>query len=120
MSLNIDRVSTWDLTWSGMLLDVSPQLFHSGSITRRSRRLQELAPTLVVRLCPDDARDLAVRNGDPVRVSAGERELMLRARVDATVRKGTVVVPWQGSDGDSNSMLMVDVGVPLAVNVRRS
>ncbi|RKZ14539.1 hypothetical protein DRQ53_11305 [bacterium] len=106
--------------WSGMLLDVSPQLFHSGSITRRSRRLQELAPTLVVRLCPDDARDLAVRNGDPVRVSAGERELMLRARVDATVRKGTVVVPWQGSAGDSNSMLMVDVGASLAVNVRRS
>jgi len=105
---------------SGMLLDVSPQLFHSGSVTRRSRRLQELAPTLAVRLCPEDARDLAVRNGDPVRVSAGDRELMLRARVDATVRKGTVVVPWQGSDGHGNSMLMVEVGPPLAVNVRRS
>ena len=105
--------------WSGMLLDVSPQLFHCGSVTKRSRRLQELAPTLVVRLCPDDARDLAVRNGDPVRVSAGERDLLLRARVDATVRRGTVVVPWQGS-GDSTSMLMLEVGASLGVNVRRS
>jgi len=60
-----------------------------------------------------------VRDGDPVRVSAGERELMLRARVAATVRRGTVVVPWPGSGGDNTSLLMVDVGASLVVNVRR-
>jgi predicted molibdopterin-dependent oxidoreductase YjgC len=105
---------------AGMLLDVSPQLFHCGSVTKHSRMLQELAPTLVVRICPDDAEELAVRDGDPVRVAAGERELLLRARLDRAVRKGTVIVPWQRGDGDSVSMLMQEVGPPLVVSVRRS
>jgi predicted molibdopterin-dependent oxidoreductase YjgC len=105
---------------TGMLLDVSPQLFHSGSVTKRSRRLQELSPTVAARLCPADARDLGVRNGDAIRVAAGKRELLLRARLDRTVRRGSVVVPWQSSDGDSASMLMTEIGPPLAVSVRRS
>jgi len=105
--------------WSGMLLDVSPQLFHSGSVTRRSRALQELSPTVAARLSPGDAGDLGVENGDTIRLSVGKRELLLRARLDSTVRRGTVVVPWLSGSGDSASPLLAQIGEPLAVTIRR-
>jgi predicted molibdopterin-dependent oxidoreductase YjgC len=103
--------------WSGMLLDVTPQLFHSGSVTRRSRTLQDLSPTVAARLSPSDAAELGVQNGDAIRVAAGKRELLLRARLDSTVRRGTVVVPWLS--GDSASTLVTQIGEPMAVTIRR-
>jgi predicted molibdopterin-dependent oxidoreductase YjgC len=104
---------------SGMLLDVSPQLFHSGSITRRSRLLQELAPTVAARLSPSDGRELGVENGETIRVVADGRESLLRVRLDRTVRRGTLVVPWQSAAGDGAGTLIVELGSPVAVSVRR-
>ena len=48
------------LGWSGILLDGSPHLFHSGSVTTRSAILRELAPPIALRLHPDDALELDV------------------------------------------------------------
>jgi predicted molibdopterin-dependent oxidoreductase YjgC len=105
---------------SGILLDTSPQLFHSGSITKRSRLLQELSPTVAVRISPHDARELGVKSGETIRLTVEERELLLRARIDRTVRRGTAVVPWQSSGGDSAAALIAEIGPPLAVSLRRS
>jgi predicted molibdopterin-dependent oxidoreductase YjgC len=106
--------------WSEMLLDVSPQLFHSGSVTRRSRRLQALSPMVAARLSPIDAQELGVKNGDAIRVAAGKREQLLRARLDSTVRRGTVVVPWlSGGDGDRTSPLVTQIAEPQTVTIRR-
>ncbi|MHC4138084.1 MAG: molybdopterin oxidoreductase family protein, partial [Planctomycetota bacterium] len=104
----------------GMLLDVSPQLFHSGSVTRRSRLLQELAPTVAARLSPADARELGVENEETIRVVVDEREALLRARIDRTVRRGTVVVPWPGGAGDGAVSQITDLGSVVTASVRRS
>jgi anaerobic selenocysteine-containing dehydrogenase len=103
-----------------MLLDVSPQLFHSGSVTRRSRLLQELAPTVAARLSPADARELGVENEETIRVVVDEREALLRARIDRTVRRGTVVVPWPGGAGDGAVSQITDLGSVVTASVRRS
>jgi predicted molibdopterin-dependent oxidoreductase YjgC len=105
---------------SGMLLDVSPQLFHSGLVTSRSRSLQELAPTVAARLGPADARELGVENGETIRVVADGRELLLRARLDRTVRAGTLVVPWRSGAGEGTAPLIDDLVTPVTVDVRRS
>jgi predicted molibdopterin-dependent oxidoreductase YjgC len=105
---------------TGMLLDVSPQLFHSGSVTRRSRLLQELAPTVAARLSPADARELGVENEDTIRVIADERESLLRARLDRTVRPGTVVVPWPSGAVEGAAALITDFGSVVRASVRRS
>jgi formate dehydrogenase alpha subunit len=105
--------------WSGMLLDVTPQLFHSGSVTRRSRNLQELSPTVAARLSPSDAGELGVQTGDTIRVAAGKRELLVRARLDSTVRRGTIVVSWLCGTGESASPPITQIGEPLAVTIRR-
>lgn len=80
--------------WSGFLLDGSPQLFHSGSVTTRSEALCELSPPVAIRLNPDDALRLGVGGGDVISVSGESGELLLRARIDRTVRAGTAMALW--------------------------
>ena len=104
--------------FAGMLLDSSPQLFRSGSTTDYSRLLQELAPSVALRLSPADAANLGVANGDPVRLAAGGREALLRARLDPTVRPGTVVAPWRARWDTVTSLIHDDQ--PTMAEVRRS
>lgn len=104
---------------SGFLLDAAPQLFHSGSVTMRSALLQELSPTVAVRLNPADARALGVARGEVVAVSSERGEVLLRARLDRAVRSGTVVVPWVGSR-DGASTLYEETGEVLSVKVRKA
>ena len=105
--------------WSGILLDGSPQLFHSGSVTTRSNKLCELSPPVAVRLNPTDALDLGVSGGEVVSVASGDRELLLKARIDPTVRRSTVVVLW-GAGRDGASELMTEDGKPVPVRLRGS
>ncbi len=101
---------------SGMLLDASPQLFHSGLVTAFSERLQELAPTVAARLAPRDGREAGISNGEQVRVAVDGRELLLRARYDRRVRPGTVLVSWSGlEDGAAGVMDHDAAATPAAI-----
>ena len=102
-----------------VLLDPSPQLFHSGTLTSRSPNLSTLSPRLAVRMHPEDASRAGLTTGEMVRVSCGERELILRARLDRTVRPGTIVVPWF-SAGDRAGALCAAGGRLLSVTLRRA
>ena len=73
-----------------LYLDLSPQLFHSGSTTLRSALLKEFAPPVSLLLAPRDAAELGISEGAMVRLSVGNTKLLLRAMVDGTVREGTV------------------------------
>ena len=85
-----------------------------------SRQLQQLSPTVAVRLSPADARALGVESGETLRLATEERETLLRARLDRAVRRGTVVVPWHSGRGGSAAALVTGIGAPQAVQVRRS
>ncbi len=106
-------------TVPGFLLDAAPQLFHSGSVTMRSALLQELSPTVALRINPGDARNLGVARGEVVAVSSAQGEVLLRARLDRTVRQGTVVVPWVGSR-DGASTLYEHGDEVVSVTVRKA
>ena len=78
----------------GLWLDVSPQLFHSGSMTRYSEQLCSLAPLDDLWIAPADAARLRIASGQNVRVTLGEREQTLRARVSTALHPGTVASIW--------------------------
>jgi predicted molibdopterin-dependent oxidoreductase YjgC len=102
----------------GILVDGSPQLFRSGSITERSPTLQELAPSVALRVSPQDAANLGIANGEPVRLSAGGREALLRARLDGSVRPGAVLAHWRVRRQLASSELP-DTAI-VAADIRRS
>ncbi|NJN63854.1 MAG: hypothetical protein HC882_02535, partial [Acidobacteria bacterium] len=102
-----------------ILLDVSPQLFHSGSVTCQSAALRELCPPIAVRVSAKDAREWGVKSGDLVRVATPNAEVHMRIRIDRTVRPGTVVVPWF-SGGDGAAQLIDDTSRAHYVDVRKA
>jgi predicted molibdopterin-dependent oxidoreductase YjgC len=106
-------------TTEGLLLDSSPQLFHSGSTTTRSAVLRGLAPGIAVRIAPADAAAAGLCNGDAVRLVADGREVLLRACIDRRVAPGTVVAPWQ-SRSDGASRLIGEGEEVVTVQLRRS
>jgi anaerobic selenocysteine-containing dehydrogenase len=73
-------------------LDLSPRLFHSGTTTLRSASLTELAPPVSAYVAPADAGRLGISDGTMVRVVEGQSRLLLSARIDATLRHGTVAI----------------------------
>lgn len=104
---------------AGILLDLSPILFHSGTTTHRSERLCELAPLVALRVAPEDASTAGVANGQLVRISADAGEALLRARVDGTVRPGTAVATSSNGRESATSLLELN-GDDKRVNMRRS
>ena len=104
---------------SGFLLDVAPQVFHSGTTTYRSPTLAGLAPAVALRLAPADARELGVRGGDRVVVETDGREVLLRARIDRQVPRGTALACWRDRDEGPSSFLAPGNG-PLWARLRRS
>ncbi|MCG6964557.1 MAG: molybdopterin-dependent oxidoreductase [Acidobacteria bacterium] len=104
---------------TGMLLDASPRLFHSGLVTGFSPTLQELAPTVALHLAPSDAEAIGVHNGERVCVRAGGREILLRARLDRRVRPGRPVAQWYGGE-DAAARLVESSAEPTVVEIRRS
>jgi len=76
----------------GLTLDLSAQLFHSGSTTLRSRTLTHLAPPGALLVSRQDARRAGVATGEPLKLLTGKGDAMVRARVAKTVRPGVVVL----------------------------
>jgi anaerobic selenocysteine-containing dehydrogenase len=81
--------------------------------------LEELSPSVAVRLSPRDAQELGVVGGQAVRLVQDGTEVLLRARLDRRVPQGVVAAPWV-SRGDGASRLIKGDGEVVTVELRRS
>jgi predicted molibdopterin-dependent oxidoreductase YjgC len=102
---------------SGTCVDVSAQLFHSGSTTLRSRTLRHLAPPTALHISREDARVTGVANGEPVHVVTEGAEVLVGARISRTVRPGVAVL---SSYGVCSRAAYLDDETGNAAGVRRS
>ncbi len=64
--------------------------YHTGTMTRRSRGLQHLAPEERLQVHPDDAARLGIADGDLVRVVSRRGEMAARVRVSERLMPGMV------------------------------
>ncbi|MBF0424878.1 MAG: NADH-quinone oxidoreductase subunit NuoG [Magnetococcales bacterium] len=74
----------------GLTLVLEPAFWFADAVARASTTLDKLAPRRQVRLNPEDATRLGVRDGQRVRLTSGERSIDLRAGIDATIPAGTL------------------------------
>ncbi|WP_148253579.1 formate dehydrogenase subunit alpha [Aidingimonas lacisalsi] len=68
--------------------------WHTGSMTRRTRVLDDLEPEAVASLAPGELRRLGLQPGDPVSITTRRGHIALRSRVDAGMPEGMVFVPF--------------------------
>ncbi|MCB1917844.1 MAG: formate dehydrogenase subunit alpha [Rhodocyclaceae bacterium] len=68
--------------------------WHTGSMTRRSRVLDELEPAAVATLSPAQLERVGVAPGAPMRIATRRGEIVLTARADPLMPEGIVFVPF--------------------------
>jgi len=103
-----DKAYPYILTTGRMLFH-----FHTGTMTRRSKGLNEVCPRAYIEINVDDAKKLSLQSGDDVRVISRRGSLELKARVTERISKGTVFIPFHFKEAAAN-LLTISRYDPIA------
>jgi formate dehydrogenase major subunit len=76
--------------------------WHTGTMTRRSKGLDAREPVPIVEVNPDDAAELGVADGDPVRITSRRNTLLISVRVSNRVARRQVFVPFHFREAAAN------------------
>jgi formate dehydrogenase major subunit len=78
--------------------------WHTGSMTRRTRILDELEPAAIASMAPGELSRLEIEAGDPVSIVTRRGRITLAARVDPLMREGMVFVPFCYAEAPANRL----------------
>ncbi len=92
-----DQNYPWVLS-TGRLLEH----WHTGSMTRRARTLDNLEPEAVACLNHKDLQSLGIVAGAAVKVATRRGEIVLKARQDRDVPEGMVFIPFCFTEAAAN------------------
>jgi formate dehydrogenase alpha subunit len=87
--------------------------FHGGTMTRRARGLDEMAPEALVEINPMDARGLGIGDGDMVRVSSRRGSVQAKAEVVDRPDRGVVFMTFHYQEAAAN-LLTIAALDPIA------
>ena len=76
--------------------------FHTGTITRRSKGLDEIYPEAFVEINPKDAEDLNIRNEDMVEVMSRRGKITAKAQVTEKSGKGVIFMSFHFHEAAAN------------------
>ena len=76
--------------------------WHTGTMTRRSKTLDNEVKTGWVEIQTDDARRLGINDGELVRVSSRRGEIDIPARVTDDIKEGEVFIPFHFKECAAN------------------
>jgi formate dehydrogenase major subunit len=86
--------------------------FHTGTMTRRTKRLNNELPNGFAEISREDARKLAIEDGDEVLLKSRRGELKTFARVTDDIRTGLIFMPWHFSECAPNILTGPTAGPP--------
>jgi formate dehydrogenase alpha subunit len=76
--------------------------FHTGTMTRKSRVINQVSPTGYVEIHPCDANELGIFDGDTVKVTNTRGEITTKAKVTETIGQGWLFIPFHFFEGPAN------------------
>ncbi|HDP36520.1 MAG TPA: formate dehydrogenase subunit alpha [Candidatus Atribacteria bacterium] len=76
--------------------------FHTGTITRRSKGLNEIYPEALVEINPQDAENLKVKDGEFVEVTSRRGKIKAKAKVTEKSGKGVVFISFHFHEAAAN------------------
>jgi formate dehydrogenase major subunit len=76
--------------------------WHTGSMTRRSRVLDDLEPEAVASLAPAELVRLRLSPGEPITLTTRRGAITLKTRVDPLMQEGMVFVPFAYVEAAAN------------------
>jgi formate dehydrogenase alpha subunit len=78
--------------------------FHTGTMSRRSEKLNSEVPEAYIEIHPDDARAVGLGRVPRVRVSSRRGEIELVARVTDRIKPGVVFIPFHFAEAAANAL----------------
>ena len=98
------------------ILTTGRQLFqyHTGSMTRRVKPIDAVAPESFVEIHPDDARALAIEADAKVKVSSRRGSITVKAVVSKRPAKGVVFIPFHYREAAANMLTSSSSLDPIA------
>jgi len=78
--------------------------WHTGTMTRRSEKLEQEVPEAYVELHPDDATRIGLDGAKRVRVASRRGEIELAVRVTPRIRPGVVFIPFHFAEAAANAL----------------
>ncbi len=78
--------------------------YHTGTMTRRVKGLDELAPECFVEISPEDAARLGVSEGDKIKLTSRRGEIEARAKISVKAVEGTIFVPFHYAEAAANML----------------
>jgi formate dehydrogenase alpha subunit len=76
--------------------------YHSGSMTRVSPTLHQEVPEGYIEISPVDAKSMAIKDGERVKVSSRRGEIQIKARISGKVNRGVVFIPFHFAETAAN------------------
>jgi formate dehydrogenase alpha subunit len=87
--------------------------FHTGTMTRNSRVLDELVPEAFVEINPNDAQNYDIRDNEVVAVSSRRGSIRIKARATAKTKANVVFIPFHFYEAAAN-VLTIDALDPVS------
>ena len=78
------------------------QHWHTGSMTRRAKVLDEINPEAQCQMHPDDLERLGIQDGDMVRLTTRRSSLVIKAVASKRTSKGSVFLPFHYREAAAN------------------
>jgi len=78
--------------------------FHTGTMTRRSKKLVSEVPEAYVELHPDDAKQIGLNGCRRVRVTSRRGQIELGVRVTNRIKPGIVFIPFHFAEAAANAL----------------
>jgi predicted molibdopterin-dependent oxidoreductase YjgC len=78
--------------------------FHTGTMTRKVKGLNELKSEETVEINPEDAAKLGIADGDTVKVSSRRGEVTAKAKVTESSAVGTVFMTFHFAESPTNTL----------------
>jgi formate dehydrogenase alpha subunit len=76
--------------------------YHSGTMTRVSPSLHQEVPEGYVEISPVDAKSMAIKDGERVKVSSRRGEIQIKAKISRKVSRGVVFIPFHFAETAAN------------------
>lgn len=76
--------------------------FHTGTVTRRSKGLDEIYPEALVEISPEDAKELKIEDGEFIGVASRRGKIKAKAKVTGKSGKGVVFMSFHFREAAAN------------------
>jgi len=78
--------------------------FHTGTMTRRSKKLVSEVPSAYIEMHPEDARKIGLNGCQRVRVISRRGQIELDVRVTENIKQGVVFIPFHFAEAAANTL----------------